>query len=55
MHRSNCTSNVTQPWLGQSEVATYHNKRLLCEPGAAILSCHNPAGQQPCAAAPEPL
>ena len=43
VHRSNCTSNVTQPWLGQSEVATYHNKRLLCEPGVEILSCHNPS------------
>ena len=32
VHSSSCTSNETQPWLGQSEVATHHNKRLLCEP-----------------------
>ena len=44
VHRSNCTSKVTQPWLGHSEVGTYHNKRLLCEPRVAIHSCHTPAG-----------
>ena len=43
------SSNQTQPWPSQSEVATYHNKRLLCQPGVEILSCQNPSQQQ-CAA-----
>ena len=47
------SSNQTQPWPSQSEVATYHNKRLLCQPGVEILSCQNPSQQQH-DAAPEP-
>ena len=48
------SSNQTQPWPSQSEVATYHNKRLLCQPGVEILSCQPrswPATVCPCARA----